>query len=91
MVVASSGYDGRYTVADLDLDLFLERFDNVDCGRHRQPSTLGAWSPERLRTFLEEQCGFNPRRSRIPGRFIVDHTRLLTSLVCWPGDTGRST
>ncbi|TKT71410.1 hypothetical protein YH63_008280 [Afipia massiliensis] len=73
MIVASGGYGCRYTVADIDLDLFLERFDNIDCGRHRQPSTLGAWSPERLRLFLEEKCGFNPRRGRIPGRFIVDH------------------
>ena len=73
MVIASRGCGRHSTVADIDLDLFLERFDNIDCGRHRQPSTLGAWSPQRLRAFLERQCGFNPRRNRVPGRFIVDH------------------
>ena len=88
MVVASRGYDRRYTVADIDLDLFLERFDNLDGGRNRQPSTLGAWSPERLRTFLEKQCSFNQRRNRIPGSFIVDHDEALDIIGKLAGQYG---
>ncbi len=89
MTLASEGDGCHYTVADLDLDLFLEQFDNLDRGRHRQPSTLGAWSPERLRIFLEKQCRFDPRRGRIPGRFIVDHDEAFEIIGALAGQHGR--
>lgn len=88
MVVASGGSSRRCTVVDIDLDLFLERFDNLDCGRKRQLSTLGAWHPERLRTFLEKQCGLNLRRDRIPGRFIVDHDEAFDIIGTLAGQYG---
>ena len=73
MSAALYGVDRRHNVADIDLDLFLDQFSNVDCGRHRQSSILQAWSRERLRAFLEGQCGLKPGGNRVPGRFIVHH------------------
>ncbi|ABD89448.1 hypothetical protein [Rhodopseudomonas palustris] len=73
MSAALYGVDRRYNVADIELDLFLDQFSNVDCGRQRQPSILQALSCERLRAFLEGQCGLEPGDNRVPGRFIVHH------------------
>lgn len=88
MSTPAGDVDRGYRVADIDLDLFLDRFDNIDCGKHRQPSTLRPWSHENLRAFLEGQCGFKPGGNRVPGRFIIHHDEaweIFRQLRTWYG------
>ena len=60
-------------VLDLDLDFFLDKINHSRWFNTRLRNTkFNPWSEEKVRYFLEEQCGLS-KESRVLGRFYEQH------------------
>jgi hypothetical protein len=61
-------------ILDVDLDFFLNRIatDQSSGGKRLSKEDFEPWSEEKVRRFLEDQCGLSTTR-RIPGKFVIHH------------------
>jgi hypothetical protein len=64
-------------VLDLDLDFFLNNVcELAEYGRRPDISQAQPWPEDKMRAFLEDQCGLS-RNNRIPGRIFETHDQAL--------------
>ncbi|RKH74833.1 hypothetical protein D7X99_40300 [Corallococcus sp. AB032C] len=64
---------------NIDLDFFLDRIAHSPEGGRLSSEGYRPWTKRRVREFLEGRCGLD-RKSKIPGRYAVDHD---AAFDCW--------
>lgn len=66
--------ESRMRILDLDLDFFLSSIshDQSSDGSRLSESDFKPWTSDKVREFLEKNCGLSTRR-RVPGKYIIHH------------------